>query len=153
MESKSQELIAEIKEIRQRNKITYQAIMDELAADGIPSVSLTTVRRVFADGSEDKASNFNYETTLLPIAEAINRIAEDSDEIILAKELKACRTEVMQRFDDHINLLKQQLEEKEKLILRLVDRLDQKDDIIHQLIIDMRQKDDLIRHFSNKEPL
>ena len=143
MEAKSEALIRQIKEIRQQKKITYPAIMEALAADGVPSVSLTTVRRVFAAGSEKHATNFSYENTLLPILEAVNSIAGESDN--LAEEIKHCRDEVIQRFDSQLADLKQQIADKDALIKRLIDRLDQKDDIIHQFITDMRQKDEIIR--------
>ena len=68
--TKSQQLIRELKEIKTANEITYPRIIERMEKNG-KSVSLTTLRRVFADGSEENAGNFSYENTLLPIAEVL----------------------------------------------------------------------------------
>ena len=68
--TRSQKLIRELKEIKRANEITYPRIMDRMEKNG-KVVSLTTLRRVFADGSEDNAGNFSYENTLMPIAEVL----------------------------------------------------------------------------------
>lgn len=120
METKSRELIRQIKEIKERKKITYNDIMEALPREnGIPVLSFATVRRVFATGSESRASSFNYESTLLPISEAIKQIDGSIDSLPQA---------------DIILLLKEQIEEKDDLIQRLIDRLDQKDEIIKQFL-------------------
>ena len=136
MESKSQALIAQIKELKQRKKITYSDIMEALPKEnGIPVLSFATVRRVFAKGSESRASSFSYETTLVPISEAIKRIDGSIDNLP--------QSEI-------ILLLKDQINEKDDIIQRLIDRLDQKDAIIQQFLSDMRQKDDTINCLMNK---
>ena len=118
MESKA--LIKEIKEIKERKKITYSEIMEALPKEnGIPVLSFATVRRVFAKDSEDRASSYNYEKTLLPISEAIKQITGSIDNLPPA---------------EIILLLKEQIEEKDDLIQRLIDRLDQKDEIIRRLM-------------------
>ena len=120
MEPKANELIRQIKEIKERKKITYNDIMEALPREnGIPVLSFATVRRVFASGSENRASSFNYESTLLPISETIKRIDGSIDNLPQA---------------DIILLLKEQIEEKDDLIQRLIDRLDQKDEIIKQFL-------------------
>ena len=68
--TRSQELIKQLKEIKEAHEITYPRIIERMEKNG-KYVSLTTLRRVFAEGSEANASNFNYESTLLPIAEAL----------------------------------------------------------------------------------
>ena len=123
---KSQALIRQIKDVKQKKKIPYQDIIDELTENGVPKISMTTLRRVCADGSEAKASSFSYEGTLIPIAEAIKRIGNEPDDIV--------------------KLLKSQIDEKDELINRLIDRLDQKDEIIRQLLTDMKQKDFIINN-------
>lgn len=118
MESKA--LIREIKEIKEREKITYSQIMEALPQEnGIPVLSFATVRRVFAKDSEDRASSFNYEGTLLPISVAIKQISGYID--------KLPQSEI-------ILLLKEQIKEKDDLIQRLIYRLDQKDEIIQRLM-------------------
>ena len=120
MEPKANELIRQIKEIKERKKITYNDIMNSLPQEnGIPVVSFATVRRVFAKGSEFHANSFNYENTLLPISEAMKKIDGSMDNLPQS---------------DIILLLKEQIEEKDDLIQRLIDRLDQKDEIIKQFL-------------------
>ena len=120
METNAQTLIRQIKEIKERKKFTYNEIMEALPKEnGIPVLSFATVRRVFANDSESRASSFNYESTLLPISEAIKKIEGSIDNLPQA---------------DIILLLKEQIEEKDDLIRRLIDRLDQKDEIIRRLM-------------------
>lgn len=134
----AQELIRHIKEAkaRARGKITYDDIIDELTVNGSPRVSKTTIRRVFANGSEDRASSFNYEETLLPIYNALRELSgiDDSPQ---AKEIL--------HFMEQIALKDKQIEEMNKMIARLMNRLDRKDDIIEQFITDLRQKDEIIK--------
>jgi hypothetical protein len=83
--TKAQELIRQLKEAKSRNEITYPRLIEMLDRIGKP-VSLTTLRRVFADGSESNAGSFSYEHTLIPIAEALLNVedvpsAHDSPEI------------------------------------------------------------------------
>ena len=138
METKSQELIRKIKESKQKHKISCNEIMEAIPKEnGIPALSMTTLRRVLKDDSEAKASSFNYEETLLPIAEAISRIegTEQTDATTIA---------------DGVSFLMDQISEKDALIRRLIDRLDQKDAIIHQFLIDMNQKDAILSQLMEK---
>ena len=163
METKSQALIKQIKEIKQQKKITYNDILDALTENGIPALSLTTLRRVFANNSETRASSFNYEETLLPIAEAMKRIAGDSDDSPQATEIKALKTaisiqheeldrilEIKEHLEASTQFFTEQINEKDKLIKRLIDRLDQKDEIIQQFINDMKRKDIIIDKLMEK---
>ena len=139
MDSKSQEIIRRIKESKQKNKISCNEIMEALPKEnGIPALSLTTLRRVLKDDSEARASSFNYEETLLPIAEAISRI-EGTEQ-----------TKDVNTITDGIGFLMEQISEKDALIKRLIDRLDQKDAIIHQFLIDMNQKDVILSQLMEK---
>ena len=164
MELKSQELIRQIKDIKEKNKITYNQIMEEMSENGSPTISLTTLRRVFANRSETRASSFNYEETLLPIARAMKRIDGSVDESPQGKEIQGLKAvlsvqneeldrimEIKDRLDTNVSFLTAQIDEKDKLIKRLIDRLDQKDDIIAQFIIDMKQKDEIIKKLIKKE--
>ena len=159
----SQALIKELKKIKKEKKITYPVIMEKLTVDGTPKVSMTTLRRVFANGSENRASSFNYETTLLPIADAIKRIDSSYDDSPQAKEIEGLKAvtlvqgeeldrilELKEHLDISVKYLTEQITEKDKLVKRLIDRLDQKDDVIQQFIVDLRQKDEIIKCLSAK---
>jgi len=169
MGTNSQDLIKQLKETRAKKKITYNEILNELSVNGTPSLSMTTLRRVFSAGSEDKASSFNYEETLLPISEAMKRIAGDEDSP-QAREIEALRSMIsiqseaidrimefkqelsasVEKMSEQIQIKDNQMIEKDSLIRRLIDRLDQKDEIIHQFLIDLKQKDEIIRELTNK---
>jgi len=143
MESKSEKLIQKAKDIKQTKKLQYSDIMKEIRTEnGVPVVSLSTLRRVLADGSEDHASRFNYEETLLPILDAIKRIDGDPDEAPPAEEVNALKM--------IIELQNEELARKDAMVKRLIDRLDQKDEIIRQLLSDMKQKDTFIQQLTEK---
>ena len=142
MGTKSEELIRQAKEIKQAKKITYNDILEAMKENGVPAVCLSTLRRVFASDSEDRASSFNYEETLLPIMDAIKRIDGVTDDSSPAEEVKALRVV--------IELQREELDRKDVLIKRLIDRLDQKDEIIRQFISDMKQKDNFIQQLTEK---
>ena len=146
----SQELITTLKEVKQKKRIPYNAILDELKVNGVPCVSKTTLRRIFENGSELKASSFNYEETLLPVYNAVSRIAGlgVSPEIREIESLKAALhlqteelakiLELKEQLAGNISFMKTQIAEKDALIRRLIDRLDQKDEIIRQLLLDLK---------------
>lgn len=143
MPTKSEKLIQQAKDIKQTKKLQLSDIMKEIKTEnGVPVVSLSTLRRVFADGSEDRSSRFRYEETLVPIIEAIRRIDGSSDEPPQADEINALRMLV--------DLQKEELDRKNEMVQRLIDRLDQKDEIICQFISDMKQKDRFIQQLTEK---
>lgn len=68
MQKSQKELILELKRLRTEQGLTYQDIVSHCEAHG-EAVSLSTVKRVFAKGSEDGA--FRMDTTLDPIARVL----------------------------------------------------------------------------------
>ena len=141
METKSQALIKQIKEIKQQKKITYNDILDALTENGIPALSLTTLRRVFANNSESRASSFNYEETLLPIAEALLDVEDvpTDDNSPYAKEIDGLKAvihvqneelakmhELKEHLEARITFLLEQIEKKDR-------RMDEKDEIIKRM--------------------
>ena len=139
--TRSQELIRQLKEIKEKNEITYPRLMDRMEKNG-KMVSLTTLRRVFADGSEMNADAFNYETTLLPIAEVLLN-AEDVPtpaDSPYAKEIDGLKSvihvqneeiarlhEIKEHLEDRITFLLEQIEKKDR-------RMDEKDETIRRLM-------------------
>ena len=139
--TRSQELIKQLKEIKETHEITYPRIMERMEKNG-KFVSLTTLRRVFADGSETNANNFNYESTLLPIAEALLNVedlptpatspyAKDIDAlkavIHVQNEEIARLHELKEHLESRITFLLEQIEKKDR-------RMDEKDETIRQLM-------------------
>ena len=139
--TRSQELIRQLKEIKQKNEITYPRIMERMEKNG-KFVSLTTLRRVFADNSESNAQTFSYENTLLPIAEALLNVEDlptpaDSP---YAKEIDGLKAvihvqneeiarlhEMKEHLEARITFLLEQIEKKDR-------RMDEKDETIRRLM-------------------
>lgn len=139
--TKAQELIKELKEVKLRNEITYPRIMERIERNG-KFVSLTTLRRVFAEGSEMNASSFNYEHTLLPIAEALFDVEDvpTPENSPYAKEIDGLKAvihvqneeiarlhEIKEHLEDRISFLLEQIEKKDR-------RMDEKDETIKRLM-------------------
>ena len=125
--TRAQELILQLKEIKKSNEITYPRIMERMEKNG-KFVSLTTLRRVFADNSESNADSFNYENTLLPIAEALLNVEDlptpaDSP---YAKEIDALKA-VLHVQNEEIARLHELKEHLESRITFLLDQIEKKD--------------------------
>ena len=132
------ELIKQLKWIKERDEITYPRIQDKLEKNGY-FVSMTTLRRVFAEGSEDV--NFNYENTLLPIARVLMDFGEkesleepSADELNGLKAVIRLQTEEIERLHD----LKEHLEARVTFLIDQIEkkdrRMDEKDEIIRRLM-------------------
>ena len=139
--TKSQELIKQLKEIKETNEITFPRIMERMEKNG-KVVSLTTLRRVFADGSENNANNFSYENTLLPIAEVLLNVEDlpTSASSPYAAEIDGLKSvihvqneeiarlhELKEHLENRITFLLEQIEKKDR-------RMDEKEDTIQKLM-------------------
>lgn len=133
----AQDLIRELKAAKENGEITYPRIMERMEKNG-KYVSLTTLRRVFADGSEKNANSFSYENTLLPIAEALLPVEDtptpaDNPNAKEIAGLKAViRTqneeiahlyELKQHLDDRVTFLLEQIAAKDTMISKLLDQV------------------------------
>ena len=139
--TKAQELITQLKEAKARNEVTYPRIIERLEKIGKP-LSLTTLRRVFADGSEANAGSFSYENTLIPLAEVLLNIEdvptpEDSPyahDIDALKSVIHCQNEELARMHE----IKEHLEGRIAFLLEQIEkkdrRMDEKDEIIRRLM-------------------
>ena len=138
--SAKQDLIRQLKERKLKDEITYPRILERMEKNG-KFVSLTTLRRVFADGSEANAASFSYETTLLPIAEAVLNVEEmPTADSPYAKEIDGLKAvihvqneeiarlhELKEHLEGRITFLLEQIEKKDR-------RMDEKDEIIRRLM-------------------
>ena len=139
--TRSQELIRQLKEVKKKNEITYPRIMERMEKNG-KFVSLTTLRRVFADGSERNADSFNYENTLLPIAEVLLNVEDVPTEASspYAKEIDALKAVIHVQNEEIARLhdMKEHLESRITFLLEQIEkkdrRMDEKDDIIRKLM-------------------
>lgn len=124
-------LIVDLKNAKAEKEITYPRLMDMLEANKTP-ISLTTLRRVFADGSE-KNDSFNYISTLAPL-EAI-LLAEDIPEPETnpyAKELEGYKAVIHAQNEELVRVY-QLLDHLEDRVLFLVEQCRTKDELIKQL--------------------
>ena len=140
LQQKIAEIITKLKKVREDNGLSYQKIVELVEQNG-GNVSLSTVKRVFEDGSE--SYGFQYENTLKPIADAVLGIYTESaaaspDE---ADALKA----IIDYKSDKITELTAQLERTEESYRRRLDflkdqialkdkRIDRRDDMIERLL-------------------
>lgn len=107
--SATQEIIVSLKAVQSKQNLSISQIKKMVDATGT-YLSPTTLRRVFAEGSEENDS-FSYENTLRPIAQALlsNHSLYTEDEVILAKyEMYEA---ICRHKDDIIEGLRKQLEE------------------------------------------
>lgn len=140
-QTQSQRLIKELKEIKKSNEITFPRIIERMEKNG-KSVSLTTLRRVFADGSEDIANSFSYENTLLPIAEALLNVEDlpTPSNSPYAKEIDGLKAVIHVQNEEIARLheLKEHLESRVTFLLEQIEkkdrRMDEKDETIRQLM-------------------
>ena len=138
MDRKSaKDLIIELKQAKQDGEVTYPRIMERIEANG-KSVSLTTLRRIFAEGSEMNASSFSYENTLLPVADALLPLEETPTPMDNphAKEIAGLKAvirtqneeiahlyELKEHLDERITFLLEQIAAKDGMISKLLDQV------------------------------
>lgn len=141
LQKKIAEVIRNLKRVRQENGLTISEIVNLCEKNG-EAVSETTVKKVFADGSE--TFGFNYENTLKPIINALLGDHEETAETdmmisvaqykeIKIKHLEAQLARQEESYKRRIEFLKQQIEIKD-------DRIDKRDEMISKLI------DSIINH-------
>lgn len=151
--TRASELIKQLKDVKEKNEITYPRIMDRIEKNG-KYVSLTTLRRVFADNSD--ASNFDYENTLLPIAEALLNVEDvptapsspyaqeidglkavvhvQNEEIARLHEMKEHLENRIEFLIDQIGKKDRRMDEKDEMIRKADQKIDEKDKMIAKLL-------------------
>jgi len=140
LQQKIAEIITKLKKVREENGLSFQKIVELVEQNG-GNVSLSTVKRVFEDGSE--SYGFQYENTLKPIADAVLGIYTESaaatpDEADALKaiidyksdkitELTAQLERTEESYRQQLDFLKDQIALKDK-------RIDRRDDMIERLL-------------------
>ena len=126
-----------MKQIKEDYKITYDDIMVEMEKlDSSKVVSLSTLRRIFRDGSESKASSFNYEEIIVPAYNAVKNLdKKPSPSSPFELELQGYK-----------NVIRVQNEELDRLI-ELKEHLDNR---VSFLIDQIKQKDEMIKKLTDK---
>lgn len=127
-------IIQALKQAKAEWEITYPRLMDMLEANNTP-ISLTTLRRVFAEGSE-RNDSFNYSTTIAPLEAILLRddIPEPENNPY-AKELEGFKAVIHSQNEELVRLYK------------LVDHLE---DRVNFLVDQCKTKDELIKLLTAK---
>ena len=139
-QKKIADIVSKLKKVREENGLSYQKIVELVEKNG-DYVSLSTVKRVFEDGSE--SYGFQFENTLKPIANAVLGIYSDTD-IVSASEVDALKSIVAYK-SDRITELEARLERTEESYRRRLDflkeqislkdqRIDKRDAMIERLL-------------------
>lgn len=122
MTEKNRLLITRLKQVRKEKEYSYQYIVDECERNG-DSVSMSAVRRIFMEGSEDMG--FRY-STIRPVAVVVLGLDEVThSEAPTPDEAAALRTLIAIK-DTQIADLHRTLSEKSAELIRLnkiIDRL------------------------------
>lgn len=129
------QIIRDLKRAKEEKEITYPRLIDMLEAAKTP-ISLTTLRRVFADGSEHSDS-FNYSTTIAPLeAILLQDDIPEPENNPYAKEIEGFKAvihsqneelvrlyKMVDHLESRVDFLVSQIEKKDALIQRLMDKV------------------------------
>ena len=122
MTEKNALLIAQLKQVRKEKGYSYQYICDESVRLG-QSVSLSAVKRVFAEGSEEMG--FRY-STLKPIARVVLDLDEDTANKTASPDEADALRNIISIKDTQLEELQRIVAEKSAEIVRLnkiIDKL------------------------------
>lgn len=103
------EIIIELKKVISERELKPQDIVD-MTEQAHTSVSLSTVRRIMRDGSED--TDFSFKNVIMPLANLLldlNRHNEnDTVEVTAMKELLLTKRELIEKLETRIAQLKEE---------------------------------------------
>ena len=145
IEKLKRKTIHRLKQIKSEQGLSITKIMDLMESRG-QFVSEATIKRVFADGSEDQ--NFRYQDSIAPIAdvlldiygessdiddtESLRRIIHEKNKLIEFLMLKMDEKE--QEFEKRIALYEERKALYEKTIDRFETQVSRKDELIERLL-------------------
>ena len=155
MEKQAKEKIKEIKEIKRKSKLTYIDIMEEMEQINPESVvSLSSLRRICRDGSEMKASSFNFEEILMPVYNAVKSLEKKpKSDSPFDKELDGYKAVIRVQNEelDRLLDLKEHLDDRVEYLVRSNDA---KDEIVKNLMDQLKEKEEMLKHvIENRDAL
>ena len=129
------EIILQLKTIKADQNLTNQDILEMVEASG-GYTSISTVRRVFAENSENQS--FNFRSTIQPISRAMLGTTEvisvaNQGEILLQAQMDALK-QVCELKDSMLNDMQAALEAEQRKVEFLLQRIAQLDKIINKLL-------------------
>lgn len=143
---KTQELIAELKELRVKKKMTYQQIADATAEIG-QAVSLSSVKSVFSNRQQHE---HNYTHTLKPIADVLISPTEDDElEIKVLQTRLELKDEIIKQLRERVDNKEQKHKDREEFLINQLkfahEQIKFKDEQIKRLNQAIDRKDKMIR--------
>jgi len=149
----TKEIIVKLKAVKKENELTIPRIKEMVEKNG-DYIAMSTLRRVFAEGSEENDS-FSYDRTIAPIARALlfqdNEDIAEGDEAAIEDRVEGLRAVILLK-NEQIDMLQEQNEMLRKQVqtvcaerderlrflrdqIELKDkRMDEKDAIIQRLM-------------------
>lgn len=118
MKKATRKVILRLKEVREQKHLTYQEIV-EICENNNESVSISSVKRLFAKGSEDRS---DYRRSTL---EAIFHAVIGTDDIELTEAEEAAMTEAEKEVFTENSALKAMLEMERARIEALLQQIDE----------------------------
>ena len=137
-QERTREIILQLKAIRKERNLSLQDV-HELVLDSGEFTSLSSVKRVFADGSENQ--NFRYQDTIQPIARAMVGVKEETttDNLPTTSEVDALKSVVLLK-DSIIRDLRRENEELQQRNDALENRIDRMESTKHTEIATIREE-------------
>ena len=139
---RQREIILQLKKIKNERELSTQDIYEMVKAARLPT-SESSVRRVFADGSEEK--NFRYQDTIKPIAQVLLGVKDEGEplnpsEADALKNIALLKESMINELQSENDKLKKRIEVLEKAkddyigeIAFLKEQIVRKDDYIDRL--------------------
>lgn len=135
---RTHDVILSLKQIKSEKDLTLQEICDQIIAKG-GYVSMTTLRRVFADGSENQS--FRYSDSIKPIADLLLEISAPlsitPDTTVQEAELEALRSIVRMK-NEMIEELQDELDESKQNLLDFKAEAQWKIDLLKEEVNELR---------------
>lgn len=134
-QARIREIILQLKTIKEDRDLTNQDILEMVEASG-GVTSISTIRRVFAEGSENQS--FSYRNTIQPISHALLAISEaekvsDVDENVLQAQLDALK-QVAELKDVLIADLQRELEAERRKVEHLAKEVERQGKMLDKLL-------------------
>ena len=147
LEKLKRRTIHRLKQIKDEQGLTVPKIIELLEKNG-QFVSESTIKRVFADGSEEQ--NFRYQDSIAPIADVLLDIYGESSDIEDAESLRR----IIREKNKLIEFILLKLEERETDFQKRLDLLEQRkvlyEKTIERMETQISRKDELIERLLNK---
>lgn len=136
-QARTREIILKLKSIKEEKELSCQEILEMVEACG-GVTSMTTIRRVFADGSENQG--FSYRATIQPISHALLAVSEaekvtEMNDNVLQAQLDGLK-QACELKDTVIDALQRELEAEQKKVAHLLKETERMGKMLDKLLGD-----------------